>query len=308
MKAWRESASYDYDLLFLKRHDKANFAGAYVFPGGMIESADADIKWKRLYKNYGYDDNSFKTLIPNSKNRPKIFHSNDNELIREISLRISAIRETFEECGILLCNNCSKSASSSEITSFYVANDELTSWQKKVHSDPNEFYNMCEKLDCYPNLWALHEWANWLTPTFFPASSRFDAAFFFTCLSEIPISKHDDGEINEIVWATPGDATKLKRSLPPPQLYELSTIAKYKSLDNLTQFAIERGKKGAELYLPVRVNLSDGAVHLLPGDSMYPEKVELYEFQILDKSPLTIEEFQNQSPQVHNRTEFTSKL
>lgn len=80
-----------------------------------------------------------------------------------------------------------------------VTNDELTSWQKKVHSDPNEFYNMCKTLGCYPNLWALHEWANWLTPTFFPASSRFDAAFFFTCLSKIPISQHDNGEINEIV-------------------------------------------------------------------------------------------------------------
>lgn len=113
---------YDYDLLFLKRHCKANFAGAYVFPGGMIEAADADLKWRKLYKNYGYDENSFKSLVPNSKNRPKIFQSIENELNREISLHISAIRETFEESGVLLCSKFSKDSANYEQTDHFSRN------------------------------------------------------------------------------------------------------------------------------------------------------------------------------------------
>lgn len=69
----------------------------------MIEPSDADLKWENLFKYHGFNETSFKSLIPASKTRPEIFGSVKNELIREVSLRISAIRETFEECGILFC-------------------------------------------------------------------------------------------------------------------------------------------------------------------------------------------------------------
>ena len=79
-----------------------------MFPGGLIESADADLKWKNLFKHHGYNENNFQSLFPKSKGRPLIFRSKKNELPREISLRISAIRETFEESGILICNKSSE--------------------------------------------------------------------------------------------------------------------------------------------------------------------------------------------------------
>lgn len=58
---------------------------------------------------------------------------------------------------------------------------------------------MCEKLQCYPNLWALHEWANWLTPTFFPSKFRYNVSFFFTHLPQIPILKPEATEVEEIM-------------------------------------------------------------------------------------------------------------
>lgn len=70
-----------------------------------------DLEWKNLYKNHGFNDKSFQVLIPNANCRPEIFHSKENELPREVSLRITAIRETFEECGILLCEQSSKTSS-----------------------------------------------------------------------------------------------------------------------------------------------------------------------------------------------------
>lgn len=42
-------------------------------------------------------------MTPNTSIRPQIFQFKSNELPKEISLRITAIRETFEECGILIC-------------------------------------------------------------------------------------------------------------------------------------------------------------------------------------------------------------
>lgn len=87
----------------MKRSEKTKYSGAYVFPGGLIEPSDADLKWLNLFKQQGYSDSYFRILNPESINRPQIFISKKNEMSREISLRISAIRETFEECGILLC-------------------------------------------------------------------------------------------------------------------------------------------------------------------------------------------------------------
>ena len=82
--------------------------GAYVFPGGTTEPADADLKWNKLFAGFGLEKNSFSPLIPNVPARPQIFKARENELPREISLRITAIRETFEECGILLCKRSTK--------------------------------------------------------------------------------------------------------------------------------------------------------------------------------------------------------
>lgn len=82
---------------------------------------------------------------------------------------------------------------------FLVFSDELEFWQNKIHNDANEFYNMCEKLQCHPNLWALHEWGNWLTPTFFPPVFRHNTAFFFTCLSYVPNLNAEPTEVDELL-------------------------------------------------------------------------------------------------------------
>lgn len=80
----------------------------HVFPGGIIDPSDADLKWHNLFSTFGFDVDSFTSLNSNTSIRPQIFKFKPNELPREISLRITAIRETFEECGILICKQSTK--------------------------------------------------------------------------------------------------------------------------------------------------------------------------------------------------------
>lgn len=120
---WRESASlilvakttfgpfrihsdYNYKLLMLKRSAKSGFMpGTYVFPGGKIEKADGSRNWLNLYESFGFQFDTFDKLIP-KENRVSIINNDDsNELPKFLSLRISAIRETFEESGILICRS-----------------------------------------------------------------------------------------------------------------------------------------------------------------------------------------------------------
>lgn len=47
----------------------------------------------------------------------------------------------------------------------------------------------------------------------------------------------------------------------------------------------------------------DGIVHVLPGDSMYPNQVNFLDKQIINRNDITIHEFRAISP-IKNRMEF----
>lgn len=111
----------NYKLLWLKRHQKSSFLpGTYVFPGGTVDTADSTLKWREIFAASGVNNDSFASLVPKVATRPEIYRSRRNELPREISLRITAIRETFEESGILICR--------------HKDDDTVTNWAKHVSS------------------------------------------------------------------------------------------------------------------------------------------------------------------------------
>ncbi|XP_076624735.1 acyl-coenzyme A diphosphatase NUDT19 [Colletes latitarsis] len=296
---------YNYNLLCLKRHHNSKFLpNTYVFPGGVVHSSDADLKWHNLFSTFGVDTNSLASLVPNSAVRPRIFKSKPNELPKEISLRITAIRETFEECGILICKKSPNHLHSDWAEHVEISEIELHDWQTKVHNDATEFYTLCENFKCYPDLWALYEWSNWLTPTYFPGR-RYDTVFYLTCVPIMLRTMCEVTEIEDLKWDVPGNFifSSSGIALPPPQQYEIARIAKFESIDNLLDFAIERSKMGVHLNLPVKVELKDGKVHVLPGDSMYPKHAHLFDEQIIDRTDITISEFRDISP-IKNRMEL----
>lgn len=70
-------------------------------------------------------------------------------------------------------------------------------WKNKVHNDATEFLNLCQKLECYPDLWALHEWSNWLTPTY-RFKTRFDTAFYLVCMPHMPHAEYEAIEMEDL--------------------------------------------------------------------------------------------------------------
>ena len=85
---------------------------------------------------------------------------------RELSLRITAIRETFEEVGILFCKD-SKSLASNDGFGSFKEDFDRKHWQAAVHKDPTQFIMLCKELNVIPDLWSLQEWSTWLTPATF---------------------------------------------------------------------------------------------------------------------------------------------
>ncbi|KNC22246.1 hypothetical protein FF38_00605 [Lucilia cuprina] len=294
---WRESSSliicakspeksneYDYNILIIKRSDRtALVKNQGVFPGGIYDPFDESIEWLKYFQEFGVEQQLLKELlvIDGETERPKIlapqgtgcydrFFKSSKIWAREISLRINAIREAFEEVGVFLCRNRQQLHSKSQ-TGFYLEEYDKLKWQKMVHNDPKEFLNMCKKLKVIPDLWGLQEWCGWASPAII--RKGYETAFFITFLNEIPKVICEETEVKECLWLPPPTYLQMVRQSKlfflPPQVYELSRLVSQKSYDYLKQFSWERRKKGITMYRPIGHICTDGLVFVLPGDDFY---------------------------------------
>lgn len=203
----------DYRLLMAKRSAKSSYmANAFVFPGGYVELADFSPKWWAVFEAAGITRDELANFGQDiAKPKPPIFtecgvlmqeeHLNANVLPGDIALRITAIREAFEETGILLLNRApgrrEDSRTSALASESLFANVDLRAWQKKVHANPICFPEFCLEVGLCPDIWALHEWWNWLTPQAL-GHKRFDTMFYLCCLDYLPQAISDEKEVTQV--------------------------------------------------------------------------------------------------------------
>jgi nucleoside diphosphate-linked moiety X motif protein 19 len=130
----------NYGALMMRRTANASFMpNSSVFPGGAIASTDSQEKW--LTKLTQKQINSTLPKVKNAK-RPPMFQNKDDEIDRNVSLRISAIRETFEESGILILRKNNELIDESSLPN----KSELKIWRKECEKDSSKFYEMCCEL------------------------------------------------------------------------------------------------------------------------------------------------------------------
>lgn len=204
------SSRFDYDVLLLKRSSKSGFMpNAYVFPGGMVDASDFSSEWLDIFKSFTNSPSfGLKGVKQPVESRPPIFATDrlklGSPIPGEVAFRICALRETFEESGVLLVvskqveEGLLESIQDSKVPHSTVndlCSSELTRWRTLVNQSPSNFIRMCRELEVLPNIWALHEWGNWLTPKGRYGVTRFDTAFFICCLQEIPHTLQDEREI-----------------------------------------------------------------------------------------------------------------
>ncbi|KAM7406331.1 hypothetical protein PAMP_000714 [Pampus punctatissimus] len=281
-------SSFDYDVLLLKRSSKSGFMpNAYVFPGGMVDSSDFSSEWLDIFKSFRNSPNfGLRSVKQSAESRPPIFATDrlklGSPIPGEVAFRICALRETFEESGLLLVVSKTEEKSLLESTEekcttdqilHYKANElcssELKKWRALVNQNPSNFIRMCRELEVLPNIWALYEWGNWLTPSGRYGVSRFDTAFFICCLQEIPHTLQDQKEIVHFQWSTPSEVLQSYQArelwIAPPQFYELSRMCRFPLLNDLHNFSSQRATEGCEQWLPVVVLKDEHYISLLPG-------------------------------------------
>ncbi|KAG0232644.1 hypothetical protein BGW42_007984 [Actinomortierella wolfii] len=190
----------NYKVLLLKRGRKGTSASAHVFPGGNVDKSDHDPRWAELL-NYS---------PPEGSTAPPLFNM------------ICAIREAFEECGVLVTEPPTQ-----------LSNDEIRVWRERVHNNGAEFYNLCTSHGLKPAIERLCHFSSWITPPVEP--KRFHTQFYLTVLPWSRESFSDervfaDGkETVELVWLTPEEALDAYResritTFLPPQFVTLSEL------------------------------------------------------------------------------------
>lgn len=304
----------NFKVLLLKRSSKSSFMpSSYVFPGGNVDVADSSTEWQDLFDEYGFGKLLSEPVI-RKFSKINVFESERKDKIsKSVSLRITGIRETFEESGVLLCK--SRHAHSSTLPTkwaSYLSGHEIEKWQKKVQENASEFIRLCRNFECFPDIWSLQEWSNWLTPNESP--KRFNTIFFLVALDQMPTAFSSSNEVHELKWSAPEElldsCSKQKVLLPPPQFYELSRLTNFYCIEQLADFAVQKNSTGSELWMPVRIQTLDGEVFLLPGDDMYPHEPKFTPDSI-QKVENTIMEYRRQSHKLHRlerNKEYNTRL
>ena len=198
----------------------------HVFPGGVLDAADFAPQWVSLFKSCGgaHPFASILGLGTPSHTKPSLYSSLplDSAIPGEVAFRICAIREFFEEAGILLARSQSDVSSKlgQVVGSFAPAVKELPThlredWRFKVHTNALEFVNLCRysrknisycthhqyamlftrELNCVPDIWSLIDWSTWLTPRNF--HKRFDTVFYLCCAETKPEAYVDKNEVSD---------------------------------------------------------------------------------------------------------------
>ena len=202
------TSPFDYRVLLLQRSGKSSFLpNGCVFPGGCVAQSDFSDKWVDLFKGAGVDlkQLSERVLSPEEGKtgcRPPMLTADlGSSLSNEVAFRICAIRETFEESGVLICTHSIGTGCETVSADHGMTKEAVSEWRRLVMDDDSQFMTMFEELNLLPDICSLHEWSNWLTPTRLLqysnslSTQRFDTMFYVCCFDTEPHTAHDEEEI-----------------------------------------------------------------------------------------------------------------
>ena len=206
----RDSATGPEAFLLRRVRGMAFAAGMTVFPGGAVDPRDADaaVGW----------------VGPPVADWTAPFDA-DEALAR--ALLCAAVRETFEESGVLLAG-----PSADEITA-----TDGPDWEADRVGLERRDFSLAELLARRGLLLRadlLRPWAHWITPPQESVRRRYDTRFFVAALPAGQRTRDVTSEADVVEWVRPADALdqlrRGERPMMPPTIVTLEEIADYGSV------------------------------------------------------------------------------
>jgi 8-oxo-dGTP pyrophosphatase MutT (NUDIX family) len=208
-----------FEVFLTRRPDEMAFLGGfYCFPGGALRKDDCSAAM--LARCHG--------LLPAGARKILGAHLSPQVAL---GLWVAAIRELFEEVGILLAVNKSGEP-------WVAARDHKKAFADKraaLLEKTLSFRSLLESEDLLCDATKLAYFSHWQTPGQF--AIRFDTRFFLVILPKGQAPLSTSPEVVQSVWITPDRALQLfaEDQLPMifPTFTSLRTLADFESLDSL---------------------------------------------------------------------------
>jgi len=171
------------EVFMIVRHHKSDVhAGALVFPGGRVDPEDYELAVDAaICPGLGGVDPGM------------------------AALRVAAVRETFEECGVLLARGRGEAGliGSARLRDIEAAHRDAMMRAERTFGA----ILASEDLVLAPE--AMVYFANWITPE--RSAKRFDTHFFLAAAPSDQVALHDGHEAVDSVWIVPGTALERAR-------------------------------------------------------------------------------------------------
>jgi 8-oxo-dGTP pyrophosphatase MutT (NUDIX family) len=229
------------EVFMVQRHHQIDFASsALVFPGGKVDRADRDPALRaRCTGAAGLDDETF-------------------------ALRVSAVRETFEECGVLLARRCGEA----QLLPESAVRPLEARYRADLVAGRVSLAALAAQHDLELVLDGLVPFAHWITPEFMP--KRFDTHFFLVPAPRDQVAAHDGEESVDSTWIEPrqavADARARVRPIIFPTLRNLIKLARSASVAE----ALERARQEPVVtVLPSIGRGASGPVIRIPAEAGY---------------------------------------
>lgn len=208
--------AYGLETLLMHRHRKSGFVpGAWVFPGGRVDPGDGA-----------------QALRERCRGLPE-------DATPDRSFWMAAIREAFEETGVLLARTGGDGEAGA-------AGDDAGEWVADASSDPRvetvrralmddeaTLMDVVERLDVELDARPLVHAAHWVTPVV--EARRYDTHFFVAAVPDGRTARPDPREMVDAVWLTPRAALERFEAGTLPMVFPtvktLESLAGYGSLD-----------------------------------------------------------------------------
>lgn len=226
------------EIFMVVRHHQIDFAsGALVFPGGKVSKSDFDAELR---------------------------HQTDSKTTdKQLPLMIAAIREAFEESGILYA----RPAQSASLVTNEKA-ESLEPYRAQLEKDQCGMATFIKKESLSLALDELHHFAHWVTPEMMP--KRFDTHFYLARAPEGQTGSHDGRESVDSIWITPqkaiSDAEEGKLKVIFPTRMNLMRLAQYSSVEDAIS---STARNEVVTVMPWTEQQETGAMLCIPDNAGY---------------------------------------
>ncbi|MFE5701708.1 NUDIX domain-containing protein [Rhodococcus koreensis] len=202
------AAASGIEVFLLRRVKGMAFAGGMtVFPGGGVDPSDAEAEVDWAGPSVDWWAGRFSTDAARAK-----------------ALVCAAVRETFEECGVLLAGPSADTVVAD--TSRYAQARTQLETRELSFSDFLKRENLVLRADL------LRPWANWITPV--GEGRRYDTRFFVAASPHGQIADGATSEAEEVQWQSPAAALAHWQGggsiLLPPTWSQLTALSAFGSV------------------------------------------------------------------------------